>query len=205
MLPDGRLHVEAVSAEEIYAARAASDLYRKKQKGPWVDYFSAMAKKTAIKIARKYWPQGSSRLDGAIAYLNENGEGFTSNTVPPEVVEQYMTGETIEGQSSAVVSNGDFSTGAEAADEAELVEAAPQSAPEPAAAPQEKVTSQDLPPKVVKKVTELVSRAKAQGCWQAAFEYIESWPVDAMSYAKAQLQAAQYTACLLYTSPSPRD
>jgi len=36
LLPDGRVHVEAVTAEEIYAAREASELWKRKKKGPWV-------------------------------------------------------------------------------------------------------------------------------------------------------------------------
>lgn len=35
-LPDGRVHVEAVTAEEINKAREASDLWKRKKKGPWV-------------------------------------------------------------------------------------------------------------------------------------------------------------------------
>ena len=51
-----------------------------------------------------------------------------------------------------------------------------------------------LPTMVRKKTADLVSRAQAQGCWEAALEYIQSWPVQAKEYAQTQLQAAQYAA-----------
>lgn len=43
-LPDGRVHVEAVTAKEIYKARDASDLWKRKKKGPWVDFETSMFK-----------------------------------------------------------------------------------------------------------------------------------------------------------------
>lgn len=215
MLPDGRLHVEAISAEAIYAARAVSDLWKRKKKGPWVDFFDSMAKKTAIKIARKYWPQGSGRLDGAIAYLNENGEGFTSNEVPAEVVERYMgQAEVVEPESNVVetvvqsamtaVEEAERAA-AESQERAEPAQSEPATAVEPTQSkskePESTASSSngadagcDLPPKVLKKTADLVSRAQAQGCWEAALEYIQSWPVKAKEYATTQLQAAQYVA-----------
>lgn len=215
MLPDGRLHVEAIPAEEIYAARAVSDLWKRKKKGPWVDFFSAMAKKAAIKIARKYWPQGSGRLDNAIAYLNENGEGFAANEVPIQVVERYMGEAEVVEPVSDVIDTVVQSAQADA-EKAELVAAeslvsAEQAQPEQRAAaeapamnskkpadPVSRSTDTDagagLPTKVRKKTADLVSRAQAQGCWEAALEYIQSWPVQAKEYAQTQLQAAQYAA-----------
>lgn len=194
MLPDGRLHIEAISAEEIYSARGASDLWKKKKKGPWLDFFGPMAKKAAIKIARKYWPQGSGRLDQAITYLNENGEGFAANDVPAEVVERFMgraevmEGETVAEQTESLPSQAEEAAAAEVSVE-EVPESAEQAQPEPIPSTNQQA---QLPPKVLKKTEQLVVRAKEQGCWQAALEYIESWPVEAMVYAKGQLQAAQY-------------
>ncbi len=215
MLPDGRLHVEAVSSEDIYAARAASELWKRKQKGPWLDHFGAMAKKAAIKIARKYWPQGSRRLDDAIAYLNEHGEGFASNDVPAAAVERYMgqadvvKGETVDVEAESLPNQEEANPAEEPADEV-VLEAADQAQPEQNSAAEAPATKSkkpadpvsrstdadagNLPPKVLKKVDALIVRAKDQGCWEAALDYIQSWPVEAMQYAKSQIQAAQYVA-----------
>jgi recombination protein RecT len=199
-LPDGRIHVEAVSAEDIYAARDASDLWKRKKKGPWLDFFTSMAKKSAIKIARKYWPQSSAKLDEAIQYLNETvQEGFASNQeVPVSVVEKYMGAvEVDEGETQPL-------PGSEAIDETapkeasvvegEFVEAEAAQVVEVKTEVEKakRVTEADIPPKVAGKVEELVKRATLQGCWAAARDYVSSWPVEARDYALLQLKAAEY-------------
>tara|TARA_R110000851_G_scaffold92259_3_gene201309 strand:- start:13710 stop:14777 length:1068 start_codon:yes stop_codon:yes gene_type:complete len=192
LLPDGRLHIEVVTAENIYTAREASDLWKRKKKGPWLDHFGSMAKKAAIKVARKYWPQGSRRLDDAIQYLNDNGEGFKNDEVSAEVVERFMgqaevVDQPLEGTLEQAMPAEQHQ---QAEPEAEVVET--QASPAETTSPQQAPSEVELPPKVVKKVAEIVRRAQEQGCWQAALEHIQSWPAEAMAYAKAQLNAAQY-------------
>ncbi|ASJ88530.1 RecT family recombinase [Pseudomonas aeruginosa] len=81
----GTLLVTAVSAEEIYAARALSRAWQKQEKGkmgPWESHPDPMAKKAAVKIARKFWPLTSPVLENVISYLNEDGgEGFLPSPV----------------------------------------------------------------------------------------------------------------------------
>ncbi|MCK5532729.1 MAG: recombinase RecT [Halopseudomonas aestusnigri] len=192
LLPDGRLHIEVVTAEDIYTARDASDLWKRKKKGPWLDHFGSMAKKAAIKVARKYWPQGSRRLDDAIQYLNDNGEGFKNDEVPVEVVERYMgeaevVDQPLEGTLEQAMPAEQHQ---QEKPEAEVVET--QASPAETTSPQQAPSESELPPKVIKKVAEIVRRAQDQGCWQAALDHIQSWPAEAMAYAKAQLTAAQY-------------
>lgn len=223
LLPDGRVHVEAVTAEEIYAAREASELWRKKKKGPWVDFFAAMAKKSAIKIARKYWPQSGPKLDELIQYLNTNGgEGFASQDVPLAVVERVIGAsdevEPVEPVEPLPTSNQEeaASEPSPAAQPAEVdpeperadppaaepaADSAPAADPEPQAVEGEVMPAKEpepkpaeLPEKVVKKVAELVRRARDQGCWAAAKEYVSTWPEEARQYALQQLKAGEYLA-----------
>lgn len=206
LLPDGRLYVEAIPAREIYAARAASELWKRKQSGPWKDFFVSMVKKTAIKIARKYWPQGSGTLDQAISYLNEEGgEGFSTKDVPAEVVERYMGTTEVEDAEppreevvqpsvlTAVPERAEESAPQEAQEAAQQV---PKKAPkqQPKAPQEAPVSADDLPPKIVKKTATLVQRAQEQGCWEAAEEYLSNWPVDYRNYAMRELTAARYAA-----------
>lgn len=202
LLPDGRVHVEAIPAEDIYAAREASDLWKRKKKGPWVDFFTSMAKKTAIKIARKYWPQTSAKLDELVQYLNTNaGEGFASNDVPVSVVERYM------GQVEQVEPAHPLPTSNVATPEAQPVaeaQQAPVTQPQATAQsnaqaplegtvePPAVVAESDIPKSTLNKVEELVKRARNSGAWKAAHEYISTWPVPARDYATNKLKAAEY-------------
>lgn len=80
-LASGEYLVETMSAEDIYTIRDLSDLYAKKKKGPWINFFGEQAKKTCIKRAQKTWPKSSPRLSQAIDYLNkEAGEGIDFNS-----------------------------------------------------------------------------------------------------------------------------
>ncbi|MFB8832047.1 recombinase RecT [Azotobacter sp. CWF10] len=210
LLPDGRVHVEAVTAEEIYAAREASELWKRKKKGPWVDFFAAMAKKSAIKIARKYWPQSGPKLDELIQYLNTNGgEGFATQDVPLAVVERVIgASDEVDPVEPLPTSNQEAAASepSPAAQPAE-VDPEPERADPPAADPAPQAVEGEvmpakepepkpvgLPEKLVKKVAELVRRASAQGCWAAAKEYVSTWPEEARQYALQQLKAGEYLA-----------
>lgn len=198
-LPDGRVHVEAVTSDEINKARDASELWKRKKKGPWVDFEDAMRKKTGIKIAKKYWPQVGEKLDTVIQYLNTTaGEGFASQDVPVEVVERYMGAAEVVGEAQPLPASNEVVH--EAVPEAaadpvvetpeEVVEVAGELQVEPAAT----VSEADLPPKVVAKSKEVVKRARQSGGWQAAVEYLSAWPVQHREYAMGLLRAAQYEA-----------
>lgn len=78
-MPDGEYMVEVMSAAEINKVRDTSKAF-KAGKGPWVDWYGEMAKKTIIKRAYKSWPQteGRGRLDKAVEVLNEHeGMAYT--------------------------------------------------------------------------------------------------------------------------------
>lgn len=197
-LPGGRLLVEAISAEDIYQAREASELWKRKKKGPWKDHFGPMAKKAAIKIARKYWPQGSRKLDEAIAYLNDHGEGFSNSDLPTHVVARHVgqadvnePEQTLDTTCDPMVTAEVGTKEQEAAEDAEFVEVQDQAeaAKQPEAVEE---TGDALPEKVIKKTAVLVERATDQGCWQAALDYVSNWPAEAARYATRQLRAAQY-------------
>lgn len=78
-MPDGECMVEVMPVDEINKIRDTSKAY-KSGKGPWVDWYEEMAKKTIIKRAYKSWPQteGRVRLDKAVEVLNEHeGMAYT--------------------------------------------------------------------------------------------------------------------------------
>jgi len=216
-LPDGRVHVEVVTAEQIHAARDASDLWKRKKKGPWVDHEDAMRKKAAIKAAQKYWPHSGEKLDEVIHYLNTTaGEGYQSDEVPVEVLDRYINGKE-EGASQPLPTSNEPIEG-EVVDVAPTAQQEAQPSSQPTSAPQaegqaastdeaskpqateaqqEEVVDPetDVPEKVVKKVAEIIRRASLQGAWKAAHEHISSWPqVDARDYGLNKLKAAEYAA-----------
>lgn len=221
-LPDGRVHVEAVTAEEIFKAREASELWKRKKKGPWVDFEESMYKKSGIKIARKYWPQAGEKLDRVIHYLNtEAGEGFVSQDVPVDVIGRYIgaeqsneaasplptsnevneqndASEPIEGEASVVEPEAETVT---ADAKATQPEQAQEQADEPAKAnqPSQPASSEsddkpDLPPKVLKRIEEVINRARQSGSWAAARDFMSDWPVEARDEGLRQLKAAEYRA-----------
>lgn len=69
--PLGDYLTEEMSLADIQKVAATS----KAKKGPWQTFWEEMARKTIVKRASKYWPN-VERLDNAIQYLNENGEGI---------------------------------------------------------------------------------------------------------------------------------
>lgn len=201
-LPDGRVHVEAVTAKEIYKAREASDLWKRKKKGPWVDFETSMFKKTGIKIAKKYWPQVGEKLDSVIQYLNTTaGEGFASHDVPVSVVERFVGAAEVVEEAKPLPTSNQVEEQAPASETAQAVPAeaqaqdtAPLEGEVLQASAEAAIPSADLPQKVINKAQKVVARARESNGWQAARDYVNAWPVEARNYALRLLQAAEYKA-----------
>lgn len=75
---DGDYLTEEMSYAEIEEIRKVSKA-GSSAKGPWVNFWSEMARKTIVKRAYKYWPR-ADRLDNAVDVLNET-EGFFTEPV----------------------------------------------------------------------------------------------------------------------------
>ena len=72
---DGDYLTEEMSYAEIEEIRKVSKA-GSSAKGPWVNFWSEMARKTIVKRAYKYWPR-ADRLDNAVDVLNETEGVFT--------------------------------------------------------------------------------------------------------------------------------
>lgn len=83
--PAGDYLTEEMSLAEIEAVRKTSKAAFS-DKGPWVNHWNEMARKTVVKRASKYWPK-ASRLDSAIHVLNEE-EGVWTEPVMPHKSEE---------------------------------------------------------------------------------------------------------------------
>lgn len=218
-LPDGRVHVEVVTNEQILIARDASASWRKNKSGTWKDHEDAMRKKAAIKSASKYWPHVGQKLDEVIHYLNtEAGEGYQTDALPVEVLDSYINGKeeaAVEPlpTSNSVIEGEVVGTPANPQVEqpAETPEPAPQAEPvaeqsvtqSEAAQPQAEAAEQlcmvepspEVPAKAIAKVSEIIRRAHAQGAWKSAREHIDAWRhPQAREYGLKALQAAEYAA-----------
>lgn len=77
---DGDYLTEEMSLAEIEDIRKVSKAGTS-PKGPWVNFWSEMARKTIVKRASKYWPR-ADRLDNATDMLNETEGVFTEPTMP---------------------------------------------------------------------------------------------------------------------------
>lgn len=73
---DGDYLTEEMSLADIQKVEATS----KSRNGPWKTFWEEMARKTIVKRASKYWPK-VDRLDAAIDYLNNHGEGIETEPV----------------------------------------------------------------------------------------------------------------------------
>ncbi|MEQ0277287.1 recombinase RecT [Klebsiella sp. CN_Kp100] len=82
---DGDYLTEEMSLAEIEEIRKVSKAGTS-PKGPWVNFWSEMARKTIVKRAYKYWPR-SERLDNAVNILNET-EGVFPEPVMPHKSEE---------------------------------------------------------------------------------------------------------------------
>lgn len=217
-LPDGRVHVEVVTNEQILIAREASASWKKNKSGTWKDHEDAMRKKAAIKAASKYWPHVGQKLDEVIHYLNtEAGEGYQTDALPVEVLDSYINGKEGAAVEPLPTDNSVIEGEVVAAPAQQPVEqptATPEPAPqaEPAAeesAPQDEAPqppaevaeqpcvmvepSPEVPEKAVNQVAKIIARAQAQGAWKTAREYIDAWPhPQAREYGLKALQAAEY-------------
>ena len=209
-LPDGRVHVEAVTADEIHKARDASDLWKRKKKGPWLDFEDSMRKKSGIKIAKKYWPMVGEKLDAVIHYLNTDaGEGFDTKGVPGEVVERFMgAAEVVDTVSELPISNDlEVKTQADEANEEDSkpavepeakaedpapVEGTVLPAEQPVGCSSELTPPVDVPQKAINKAHEVVKRARLSGGWKAARDYVSVWPIELRDYTLRLLKAEEY-------------
>lgn len=77
---DGDYLTEEMSLAEIEEIRKVSKAGTS-TKGPWVNFWSGMARKTIVKRAHKYWPR-ADRLDNAVDMLNETEGVFTEPVMP---------------------------------------------------------------------------------------------------------------------------
>ncbi|EMF7578819.1 recombinase RecT [Klebsiella pneumoniae] len=82
---DGDYLTEEMSLAEIEEIRKLSKAGGS-PKGPWVNFWSEMARKTIVKRAYKYWPR-SERLDNAVNIINET-EGVFQEPVMPHKSEE---------------------------------------------------------------------------------------------------------------------
>ncbi|EKM5720885.1 recombinase RecT [Enterobacter cloacae] len=84
---DGDYLTEEMSLAEIEEIRKVSKAGTS-PKGPWVNFWSEMARKTIVKRAYKYWPR-ADRLDNAVDVLNES-EGIYMEPVMPYTPESEI-------------------------------------------------------------------------------------------------------------------
>lgn len=77
---DGDYLTEEMSLQEIEEIRKVSKAGNS-PKGPWVNFWSEMARKTIVKRASKYWPR-AERMDRATDMLNDQEGIFTEPQMP---------------------------------------------------------------------------------------------------------------------------
>jgi recombination protein RecT len=82
---EGDILCEVMPLVDIEKIRGASDYYKKKQAGPWVEFFVQMVKKSVIKRAAKTWPYTgrSGKLFEAIELAGESEGGYTFDHETP--------------------------------------------------------------------------------------------------------------------------
>ena len=77
---DGDYLTETMKREDIHAIRDRSQGYKSGKNSPWLTDELEMWRKTVVKRASKYWPK-VERLNNAVSYLNDSGEGFEKEPV----------------------------------------------------------------------------------------------------------------------------
>lgn len=83
---DGDILCEVMDRAALETVRAKSDLFARKQSGPWVEFFSEMCRKAVIKRAQKTWPKTSARMLDAIELANTSEGGYTLDAEPVQLV-----------------------------------------------------------------------------------------------------------------------
>jgi recombination protein RecT len=81
---DGGVYIDVMSRDDVERIRAVS---RSARRGPWVDWWDEMAKKTVIRRLAKYLPS-SSDLDGI---EDDDLEPFSTAAAPVQPVERDVT------------------------------------------------------------------------------------------------------------------
>jgi len=86
---DGDYLTETMKREDIHAIRDRSQGYKSGKNSPWLTDELEMWRKTVVKRASKYWPK-VERLNNAVSYLNDSGEGFEKEPVMPHYSEDEI-------------------------------------------------------------------------------------------------------------------
>lgn len=89
---DGDYLTDEMSVKEIKKIQSLSPSGKK---GPWVDHWDEMARKTVVKRASKYWPK-VDRLDEAIHYLNTEGDQGTESARKEKDVKATISDEQVQ-------------------------------------------------------------------------------------------------------------
>lgn len=86
---DGDYLTETMKREDIHAIRDRSQGYKSGKNSPWLTDELEMWRKTVVKRASKYWPK-VERLNNAVSYLNDSGEGFEKEPLMPHYSEEEI-------------------------------------------------------------------------------------------------------------------
>jgi recombination protein RecT len=188
----GKLLVHPISAEDVYAARQLSSAWTNsdptKKKGPWDTHFDAMAIKTGIKVARKYWPMTSPVLDNVISYLNEEGgEGFMGGAVTLDTASREMNGPSSGSQANVVSLHSGVVYDAEPTHVGDQPKAHAAPAGESLYVHQDQPLNQgpihtegtgdarsaarDVNETLIKRIDQVCERSMRTGAWQSAFDW----------------------------------
>jgi recombination protein RecT len=107
---EGDMLCDVMGLAELEKIRSKSDLYARKKSGPWVEWFSEMAKKAVIKRASKTWPKSGniSRLLAAIDVANAAEGGYTLEGEPVATVSAQQAASLLDYMASANVEPAGF-------------------------------------------------------------------------------------------------
>ncbi|QHJ79598.1 MAG: hypothetical protein [Caudoviricetes sp.] len=94
--PGGDYLTEEMSLADVEAVRKTSKAGFS-EKGPWVNHWNEMARKTVVKRASKYWPK-ANRLDQAIHVLNEEEGVWIEPSMPHKPEKEVIEHESAQQQ-----------------------------------------------------------------------------------------------------------